>query len=94
MYFGSSLGINNFWRYGSSTAVYIVIQILTGLILSIYVVILVDISFGVVELLMENNVAIHNVRYLHANICSVVFMLILLHASKGFWMGSYQKGNL
>jgi quinol-cytochrome oxidoreductase complex cytochrome b subunit len=64
--------------------VYIVLQILTRLILSIYVVILVDVSFGVVELLMENNVAIHHVRYLHANICSVVFILILIHASKRF----------
>lgn len=49
-----------------------------------YVVILVSISFGVVELLMENNVRIHYVRFIHANICSVVFMVLLIHASKGF----------
>jgi ubiquinol-cytochrome c reductase cytochrome b subunit len=94
MYFRSSLGINNYWGYGSSTAIYMVIQVLTRLMLSMYVVILVDMSFRVVELLIENNVAIHHVRYLHANICSVVFILILIHASKRFWMRSYQKGNL
>jgi quinol-cytochrome oxidoreductase complex cytochrome b subunit len=71
-----------------------VIQVLTGLILSIYVVMLVNISFEVVELLIENNVRIHYVRFLHANICSVVFMVILIHASKAFWFGSYVKGNL
>jgi ubiquinol-cytochrome c reductase cytochrome b subunit len=59
-----------------------------------YVVILVDMSFSVVELLMENNVGMHYVRFLHANICSVVFIVLLIHASKGFWFGSYVKGNL
>lgn len=94
IYFGSSQGINNWWGYRSSTAIYIVIQVITGLILSIYVVILVMESFRVVELLMENNVGIHHVRYLHANICSVVFMLLLLHIRKGLWIGSYVKSNL
>lgn len=61
-----------------------VLQVVTGLLLSIYVIILVDMSFSVVELLIENNVRIHYVRFLHANICSVVFMVLLIHASKGF----------
>jgi len=94
MYFGSSQGINNWWGYGSATALYIVLQIITRLILSIYVVMLVDESFGVIENLMENNVRIHHVRYLHANVCSVVFMLLLIHIRKRMWMRSYVKGNL
>jgi ubiquinol-cytochrome c reductase cytochrome b subunit len=94
MYFRSYNGINNMWGYGSTTAVYIVLQVLTRLLLSMYVVMLVNISFDVVELLMENNVGIHYVRFLHANICSVVFIVLLIHASKGFWFGSYVKGNL
>lgn len=49
-----------------------------------YVVMLVESSFRVVELLMENNVRIHYVRFVHANICSVVFIVLLVHASKGF----------
>lgn len=71
-----------------------VIQVVSRLILSIYVVILVNISFGVVELLIENNVRMHYVRFIHANICSVVFIVLLIHASKRFWFGSYVKGNL
>jgi quinol-cytochrome oxidoreductase complex cytochrome b subunit len=59
-------------------------QVITGLLLSMYIVILVDISFGVVELLMENSVGIHYVRFLHANVCSVVFIVLLIHVSKGF----------
>jgi len=94
MFFRSSQGINNWWRYGSTTAIYMVMQVVTGLILSMYVVILVSESFAVVELLMENNVRTHHVRFLHANICSVVFILLLLHIRKGFWIGSYVKGNL
>jgi len=82
------------WGYGSTTAVYMVIQVVSRLILSIYVVILVNISFGVVELLIENNVRMHYVRFIHANICSVVFIVLLIHASKRFWFGSYVKGNL
>lgn len=94
IYFRSYNGINNIWGYGSTTAVYIVLQVVTRLLLSIYVIMLVDMSFSVVELLMENNVGIHYVRFLHANICSVVFMVLLIHASKRFWFGSYVKGNL
>lgn len=82
------------WGYGSTTAVYMVLQVLTRLLLSMYVVILVDMSFSVVELLIENNVGMHYVRFLHANICSVVFIVLLIHASKGFWFRSYVKGNL
>jgi len=33
---------------------------------------------------MENNVGMHYVRFLHANICSVVFVVLLIHASKRF----------
>lgn len=94
MYFGSSLGINNWWGYGSSTAVYILLQVITGVVLSIYIVILVGESFGVVELLMENNVGTHHVRYLHANICSIVFVLLLIHVGKGLWIRSYVKSSL
>lgn len=94
MYFGSSQGINNWWRYRSSTAIYIVIQVFTRLMLSMYVVMLVDESFNVVENLMENNVGTHYVRYLHANLCSIVFILLLIHIGKRIWMRSYLKGNL
>lgn len=94
IYFGSYSGINNMWGYRSTTAVYMVLQVITRLLLSMYVIMLVDISFSVVELLIENNVRIHYVRFLHANICSVVFIVLLIHTSKGFWFGSYVKGNL
>jgi len=43
---------------------------------------------------MENNIGIHYVRFLHANICSLVFIVLLIHASKRFWFGSYVKRNL
>lgn len=49
-----------------------------------YVLMTVDLSFGVVELFIENNVRIHYVRFIHANICSLVFIVLLLHAAKGF----------
>lgn len=84
LYFGSYNRINNVWGYRSTTAVYIVLQVISGLLLSMYVIILVDMSFEVVELLMENNVGIHYVRFIHANICSVVFIVMLIHASKRF----------
>jgi quinol-cytochrome oxidoreductase complex cytochrome b subunit len=72
------------WGYGSTTALYMVLQVLTRLLLSMYIVILVTISFSVVELLIENNVGMHYVRFLHANICSLVFIVLLIHTSKRF----------
>jgi len=92
--FRSSNGINRWWVFGSLTAVYMVMQVISRLLLSIYILLHIDMSFIVVENIMEENVGTHYVRFLHANICSVVFMVILVHLSKRYYMLSYMKGNL
>lgn len=92
--FGSSLGINNWWSYGSSTAVYIVCQVMTGVVLSIYVIILTRASFTIVELFVENSSGGHFLRFLHANFCSLVFIVMLIHLRKGLWILSFSKVKL
>lgn len=92
--FGSTSSLSTWWTYGSATAVYIVLQILSRLILSMYVILTVCSSYDIV-LLSSMELTGHEVlRYIHANRCSVVFILLLLHATKRIWFSSYHKSNL
>ena len=70
------------------------LQVLSGLLLSIYILLHMDMSFVIVECIIEENVRTHYVRFLHANVCSVVFMIMLCHVCKRYYYGSYVKGNL
>lgn len=92
--FGSSSSINRWWVYRSTTAVYIVLQVISRLLLSIYILLHIDISFFTVENIMEENVGTHYVRFLHANVCSIVFIVILIHICKRYYNSSYTKSNL
>lgn len=92
--FGSSNSINRWWVYRSTTAVYIILQIISRLLLSIYMLLHIDISFLTVESIIEENVGTHYVRFLHANVCSVVFIIILIHICKRYYNSSYTKSNL
>jgi len=92
--FGSANSLSTWWTYGSATAVYIVLQVFSRLILSIYVILTVCDSYDMVLISSIELTRHEMLRYVHANRCSVVFILLLLHATKGVWFSSYHKSNL
>ena len=92
--FRSSTAISAWWVYRSTTAMYIVLQVVSRLLLSIYMLLHMDISFNTVQIIIEENVGTHYIRFLHANVCSIVFMVLLLHLRKRWYYQSYNKRNL
>jgi ubiquinol-cytochrome c reductase cytochrome b subunit len=92
--FGTSNIINIWWVYRSGTAIFIVVQVFSRLLLSIYILLHMNMSFDTVELLIEENIGTHYLRFIHANVCSIVFFVILFHIGKRYFIASYTKSNL
>lgn len=70
------------------------IQVFTGLVISSTLVASVLDAFNSVEMVIENGVGRHMLRFIHANFCSIVFMMLIVHVGKGLWFGSGVKSNL
>lgn len=81
--FSSTSNINYMWNYGSLSGLSIGMQVVSGLFVSVYVVIHALKAFDSVEYLMEKMFGRHLLRFRHANVCSFVFMIIIVHMSKG-----------
>lgn len=74
--FYSPLSINFFWNGGSATGLSLAVQIISGLLISIFVVMLSFLSFSFVEYIMEELFVGSGHRYIHANICSIVLFVL------------------
>lgn len=74
--FYSPYGINMFWNRGSSAGVSLVFQVVSGLLMSMFIVMLSILSFFYVEYIMEELFLGARYRYVHANMCSIVFFIL------------------
>lgn len=54
-------------------------QVLSGLLISIFCVILALISFFYIEYIIEELFLGGGYRYVHANLCSLVFFVVWIH---------------
>jgi ubiquinol-cytochrome c reductase cytochrome b subunit len=75
-HFYSPFTINIFWNGGSSSGLSLLFQIVSGLLMSMFVVMLSNLSFFYVEYIMEELFLGSRYRYVHANICSLVFVVL------------------
>jgi quinol-cytochrome oxidoreductase complex cytochrome b subunit len=71
-----------------------ILQIFTGLVISSTLIPSVTDAFSSVEIVIENGVGRHMLRFMHANFCSIVFMTLIVHVGKRLWFGSGVKSNL
>lgn len=82
--------ISYFWNFGSLLALCLVIQIVTGITLSMHYSPSVSLAFDSVEHIMRD---VNNgwlIRYLHANTASAFFFIVYLHIGRGLYYGSYK----
>lgn len=83
--------INYWWNIGSLLGLCLIIQILTGIFLSIHYCSNIEICFLSVEHIMRD---VNNgwlLRYLHLNGASIFFICIYIHIGKGIYYGSYKQ---
>ncbi|GAA0575031.1 cytochrome b [Rhizomicrobium electricum] len=82
----------NFWYvFGGILAVMLVVQIVSGIVLSMHYVPNADLAFGSVEqrIMREVNYG-WLLRYIHANGASMFFLAVYVHIFRGLYYGSYK----
>ncbi len=82
--------INYMWNFGSLAGVFLVVQLITGIILAMHYRADASIAFDSVEHIMRNVNSGWMIRYAHANGASFFFIAIYLHLIRGLYYGSYK----
>ena len=82
----------NFWYYfGSLAMLVLVIQILSGIFLTIHYKPDAELAFASVEYIMRDVDWGWFIRYMHSTGASAFFIVVYLHMFRGLIYGSYQK---
>jgi len=82
--------LNYFWNYGVLAGVFLMIQIVTGIVLAMHYFASADGAFNSVEHIMRNVNAGWLLRYTHANGASFFFIVTYIHIFRGLYYGSYK----
>lgn len=85
----SPSNISSWWNFGSLLALCLIIQILTGLFLTIYYSANIELAFYRVNYICRNVNYGWLIRTLHANGASFFFICIYLHIGRGIYYESY-----
>ncbi len=82
----------NFWYiFGSLAMLVLVLQIVTGIFLTMHYKPDALLAFGSVEYIMREVPAGWLVRYMHSTGASAFFIIVYLHMTRGLLYGSYRK---
>ena len=83
--------LNYFWNFGSMALVCLIIQILSGLFLSMHYAANVGLAFDSVEHIMRDVNGGWLLRYMHAVGASMFFVVTYVHICRGLYYGSYKR---
>ncbi|MCW4461791.1 cytochrome b N-terminal domain-containing protein [Sphingomonas sp. BT-65] len=82
--------LNYFWNFGVLAGMFLVIQIVTGIVLAMHYAANAGIAFDSVEHIMRDVNAGWFLRYAHANGASMFLLVVYIHIARGLWYGSYK----
>ena len=82
--------LNYFWNFGFLAGLCLMIQIVTGVILSMHYGGNTAVAFNSVEHIMRDVNWGWMLRYAHANGASAFFVVVYMHIFRGFYYGSYK----
>ena len=82
--------LNYLWNFGVLSGLFLVIQIVTGIVLAMHYYSTVDGAFNSVERIMRDVNAGWMLRYAHANGASFFFIVVYIHIFRGLFYGSYK----
>ncbi len=89
--FPTPKNLNYWWTFGGILTIFLVIQIITGVILAMHYTPHVDLAFDSVEHIMRDVNYGWLMRYMHANGASMFFIAVYLHMFRGLYYGSYKE---
>src|SRR3954449_1481850 len=83
--------LNYFWNFGVLAAIFLAIQIVTGIVLAMHYTASADGAFNSVNMLIMRDVnAGWLLRYAHMNGASFFFIAVYIHIFRGLYYGSYK----
>jgi ubiquinol-cytochrome c reductase cytochrome b subunit len=82
--------LNYWWNFGVLSGVALMIQIVTGLVLSMHFAADAGMAFDSVEHIMRDVNSGWFLRYAHANGASMFFIVVYIHIFRGLFFGSYK----
>lgn len=85
------INLNYNWSFGSLAGICLVIQILSGIFLSIHYTAHLDYAFSSIEHIIRNVKSGWFLRYLHSNGASFFFIVVFLHIFRGVYYGSFTQ---
>lgn len=86
----SSYNLSYFWNFGFLAAIFLVIQIASGIFLAMHYTPEISLAFFSIDYIMRDLSSGWFLRYLHLNGASMFFLCIYLHIFKGLYYRSYQ----
>ena len=82
--------LNYGWNFGVLSGVFLVIQIVTGIVLAMWYFSSADGAFNSIEHIMRDVNGGWMMRYAHANGASFFFIVVYIHIFRGLYYGSYK----
>jgi ubiquinol-cytochrome c reductase cytochrome b subunit len=82
--------LNYMWNFGVLAGVFLMVQIVTGVVLAMHYAADTSVAFGSVEHIMRNVNYGWMLRYAHANGASFFFIVIYAHIFRGLFYSSYK----
>jgi len=83
------INLNYLWGFGSLIGIFLVIQIITGILLAMHYTPQINLAFASVEHIMRDVNYGWLIRYAHANGASFVFITLYLHIFRNLYYSSY-----
>jgi ubiquinol-cytochrome c reductase cytochrome b subunit len=91
IHYPSSIALTYAWSFGSLAGICLVIQIISGIFLSMHYTPNIDLAFSSIEFIMRDVKNGWLIRYIHANGASMFFIAVYSHICRGLYYGSYMK---
>lgn len=82
--------IGYMWNYGSLSGIFLVIQLITGIFLSMFYTPHVDYAFSSVDNIMHNIMYGWMIRLVHLNSASFFFLVVYIHMLRNIYYNSYK----
>lgn len=82
--------INYFYNFGVMSGLFLAIQIVTGLFLTMHYTPHIDYAFYSVDHIMRDISSGWLIRYMHSNGASMFFVVVYMHIIRGLYYGSYR----
>ena len=91
IYYPSPMNLNYFRNFGFMSGIFLVIQFITGIFLSMFYTPEVDHAFESVQHIMRDINYGWLIRYMHSNGASFFFLVVYVHMFRGIYYGSFNK---